>query len=37
VMLPMVGLYFISIGLSYVAYAGRRSPSDQGDAGQEAA
>jgi sec-independent protein translocase protein TatC len=37
VMLPMIGLYFISIGLSYVAYSGRRPPSDQADQGQEAA
>jgi sec-independent protein translocase protein TatC len=37
VMLPMVGLYFISIGLSYVAYSGRRSPSDQRDRREEAA
>ncbi len=26
VMLPMIGLYFISIGLSFIAYAGRRKP-----------
>jgi sec-independent protein translocase protein TatC len=26
VMLPMIGLYFISIGLSYMAYGGRRIP-----------
>jgi len=37
VMLPMVGLYFISIGLSYAAYSGRRSTSDEGAGGDEAA
>ena len=26
VMLPMIGLYFISIGLSFIAYAGRKKP-----------
>jgi sec-independent protein translocase protein TatC len=26
VMVPMIALYFVSIGLSYVAYAGRRKP-----------
>jgi sec-independent protein translocase protein TatC len=29
VMLPMIGLYFISIGLSYIAYGGRRKPAEQ--------
>jgi sec-independent protein translocase protein TatC len=28
VMLPMIGLYFISIFLSYIAYAGRRKPEE---------
>jgi sec-independent protein translocase protein TatC len=37
VMLPMIGLYFISIGLSYVAYTGRRPPSDQSDPREEGA
>jgi sec-independent protein translocase protein TatC len=27
VMLPMIGLYFISIALSFIAYSGRRKPS----------
>jgi sec-independent protein translocase protein TatC len=31
VMLPMIGLYFISIGLSYIAYNGRRNPSEKKD------
>jgi sec-independent protein translocase protein TatC len=29
VMLPMIGLYFISIGLSFIAYGGRRNPSEK--------
>jgi len=29
VMLPMIGLYFISIGLSFIAYAGRRKPAQK--------
>jgi sec-independent protein translocase protein TatC len=29
VMLPMIGLYFISIGLSYFAYRERNNPADQ--------
>ena len=29
VMLPMTGLYFISIGLSYLAYAGRGKPAEE--------
>ena len=29
VMLPMIGLYFISIGLSFIAYAGRRRPMEK--------
>ena len=29
VMLPMIGLYFISIGLSYIAYNGRRIPTEK--------
>jgi sec-independent protein translocase protein TatC len=28
VMLPMILLYFVSIGLSYIAYAGRRSKAE---------
>jgi sec-independent protein translocase protein TatC len=28
VMLPMTGLYFISIFLSFIAYAGRRKPDE---------
>jgi sec-independent protein translocase protein TatC len=36
VMLPMIFLYFISIGLSYIAYAGRRRRADK-DAGEEKA
>ncbi len=35
-MLPMIGLYLISIGLSYIAYAGRGKPAEQKTA-QEAA
>jgi len=31
VMLPMILLYFVSIGLSYIAYAGRRNRADQAD------
>lgn len=30
VMLPMILLYFISIGLSFIAYAGRQSPQTKG-------
>ena len=29
VMLPMIGLYFISIGLSFIAYGGRRNSSEK--------
>jgi sec-independent protein translocase protein TatC len=29
VMLPMTGLYFISIGLSFIAYSGRRNPTEK--------
>ncbi len=29
VMLPMIGLYFISIGLSFIAYSGRRTPTGE--------
>jgi sec-independent protein translocase protein TatC len=29
VMLPMIGLYFISIGLSFIAYGGRSHPSEE--------
>lgn len=36
VMLPMIFLYFISIGLSYIAYAGRRRRAEK-DAGEEKA
>jgi sec-independent protein translocase protein TatC len=32
VMLPMILLYFISIGLSYIAYAGRRNANAESDA-----
>jgi sec-independent protein translocase protein TatC len=34
VMLPMILLYFISIGLSYIAYAGRRKRQEQADSGE---
>ena len=30
VMLPMIALYFVSIGLSYMAYAGRTKPAGEG-------
>ena len=34
VMLPMTVLYFISIGLSYIAYAGRRRRAERSDSGE---
>ena len=35
VMLPMVLLYFISIGLSYIAYAGRRRSALETESAEE--
>ena len=35
VMLPMILLYFISIGLSYMAYSGRKQPAEQAPAEEE--
>ena len=35
VMLPMILLYFISIGLSYMAYSGRKQPPEQAPAEEE--
>jgi len=37
VMLPMILLYFISIGLSFIAYAGRRDPAQKESVEEEAA
>jgi sec-independent protein translocase protein TatC len=36
VMLPMVLLYFVSIGLSYIAYAGRQAPAKGTHPGEDA-
>jgi Sec-independent protein secretion pathway component TatC len=37
VMLPMILLYFISIGLSFIAYAGRKKSAEEKSIKEEAA